>query len=387
MTPTSPDFYRAFEDRFRGSRESIKSRLSVYAPLLTALSAHTTARVAIDLGCGRGEWLELLTEMGFEASGSDLDAGMLSNCHDLNLNVQQRDALETLKYTPSNSVALVSAFHLVEHLPFDRVIELIEQAHRVLVPGGLIMMETPNSENIGVGTWNFYLDPTHERPIPHLLLEFATKFGGFEFAQVVRVNEDPNLQATEEVSLLDVLCRASPDYAIIGVKARADQKTVEEVFGGFLSHHHGLTLEALANRFDEKYSGAIRALDAELFALRAQFTSFQDFELKLLQQFSNDTGAHSERSLETFAHAKQTLVNRLDMIEQQFQAQVQRQTDEQAKLVDRFEALVQQQSLERAALAQQLHDVHMSTSWRLTKPLRLLVSGLKRIKRALSRSR
>jgi len=375
MTKT-PDFYRAFEDRFRGPRELVKSRLDFYVPLLLSVIEHHNTRKAIDLGCGRGEWLELLTEMGFEAHGSDLDAGMLSDCHDLNLNVTQQDALDALKNTPSNSVVLVSAFHLVEHLPFGRVIELIQQAYRVLVPGGVLIMETPNPENISVGTWSFYLDPTHQRPMPHQLLDFATKFGGFEFTQEIRLNEDPHIGTTKEISLLDVLLRASPDYALIGIKARTDQKSVADVFGDFFTDRTGLSLETLANRFDEKYSGAIRSLDAELFALRSQFISFQDFELKLLQQLSNDIDENTTTSLEKFARAKHTLVSRMDLLDEQMQVHLQR-----------LEAYIEQQLVEKSALDKQLREVYASTSWRLTKPLRGLAKHLRRFKHNIKRNR
>ena len=76
----SSDFYRAFEDRYRGSRDLIKSRLRVYLPFVEPLKALYSDCIAVDLGCGRGEWLELLKEKGIGAHGVDLDDGMLSAC-------------------------------------------------------------------------------------------------------------------------------------------------------------------------------------------------------------------------------------------------------------------------------------------------------------------
>ena len=86
-------FYRAFEDRYRGSREVIKSRLRTYQPFLGALLARYPGAPALDLGCGRGEWLELLTEQGFRARGVDLDAGMLAACLERGLDASHADAL------------------------------------------------------------------------------------------------------------------------------------------------------------------------------------------------------------------------------------------------------------------------------------------------------
>ena len=115
------DFYKAFEDRFRGSREQIKTRLNLYRPLLLSLHTGLSNPHAIDLGCGRGEWLEILGDTGFDAMGVDIDDAMLSDCHALGLKVKAGDAFELLQQTNDASVALVSAFHLVEHLPFASV--------------------------------------------------------------------------------------------------------------------------------------------------------------------------------------------------------------------------------------------------------------------------
>jgi SAM-dependent methyltransferase len=123
-------FYRAFEDRYRGSREIIKDRLRAY-PLSWIRCFSRLGRwgaTALDLGCGRGEWLELLGENGFAARGVDLDEGMLAACRERGLNAKHGDALAALRAQPDASLALVSAFHLVEHLPFDLVQELIAEA-------------------------------------------------------------------------------------------------------------------------------------------------------------------------------------------------------------------------------------------------------------------
>ena len=77
---TENSFYRAFEDRHRGSRELIKSRLNVYKQFIEPLLAIEKNPFAIDLGCGRGEWLEVLGEIGVTAIGVDLDKGMLAAC-------------------------------------------------------------------------------------------------------------------------------------------------------------------------------------------------------------------------------------------------------------------------------------------------------------------
>lgn len=158
-------FYRDFEARHRGGRNLILDRLRVYEPFVAPLAAEGDAR-ALDLGCGRGEWLELLEDWGVKARGVDLDDGMLSEARDRDLLVERADALEALRAVPDGDLAIVSAFHLAEHLPFDVLRALVKQASRALRPGGILILETPNPENPSVGLLSFHMDPTHLKPLP-----------------------------------------------------------------------------------------------------------------------------------------------------------------------------------------------------------------------------
>ena len=185
-------FYRAFEERHRGSRELIKSRLEVYLPFVEPLKTLYKAPEILDLGCGRGEWLELMQHNGFQAKGVDLDEGMLSACRELNLNVCQADALDYLRGLTANRLSVVSAFHVVEHISFEALRQLVDEAYRVLKPGGLLILETPNSENLVVGTSGFYLDPTHQRPLPAQLLAFVVEYAGFARVKTLYLQEPPD---------------------------------------------------------------------------------------------------------------------------------------------------------------------------------------------------
>ena len=215
----SDQFYRAFEEKFRGPRGLIQQRLEVYLPFVQPVCAAYPEALVLDLGCGRGEWLELLQKNGIAALGVDLDTGMLEACQQINLKVQCQDALESLKQLQDGSASVVSAFHLVEHLPFDRVKDLVAECHRVLKPGGLLIMETPNPENFMVATHNFYLDPTHLRPIPPDLLAFVPEYFGYESVKILRLQETDGVKTHPNLSMLDVLTGASPDYAVVAQKA------------------------------------------------------------------------------------------------------------------------------------------------------------------------
>lgn len=252
MSSDQNNFYKAFEDQHRGSRETIKSRLAVYMPFIQKIQEVHPNASALDLGCGRGEWLELLKDHQLSASGIDLDDGMLSACRSRGLNVQTGDAIAHLKSLPADSLSIVSGFHIAEHLSLGDLEALIVEALRVLKPAGLLILEAPNTENLVVGTSSFYLDPTHQRPLPSALLSFLVGYLGFTRSKVLGVQESVPLREEQgPTSLFAVLSGVSPDYAVIAQKA-GDASTVAS-FDAVFSKEYGLTLELLANRYQERF--------------------------------------------------------------------------------------------------------------------------------------
>jgi len=258
-------FYRAFEDRYRGSRELIKSRLTVYLPFVLPLKQFDGDCQGIDLGCGRGEWLELMQENGIDVQGIDLDQGMLDAAHGLGLNVSHGDAILSLQSLASESQIMVTGFHLAEHLPFELLQTLIQESLRVLKPGGLLILETPNPENIVVGTANFYLDPTHQRPIPSQLLAFMAEYCGFKKVKVLRLQESPELASGNTPALISVLNGVSPDYAVVAQKGGAP-----EIFAATtpaFEADYGLSLESLATRYDQQTEARAQQVEQQLAAI------------------------------------------------------------------------------------------------------------------------
>lgn len=243
----SKDFYRAFEEKHRGSRDFIKSRLEVYSPFFAPLQDLVLSNQAVDLGCGRGEWLELLGEHGYDVVGIDIDDAMLAACRERGFQVKTCDAISYLQALPNDSLAIVSAFHLVEHIPFEDLQVLLAEAKRVLRAGGLLILETPNPENLTVGACHFYLDPTHRRPIPPELLLFTTEFAGFHRSKILRLQETKSLILDQSPTLMSVLAGASPDYAVVAQKDGS-----ATAIGGLdaaFDLEFGLSLDTLAARF------------------------------------------------------------------------------------------------------------------------------------------
>jgi len=214
--------YVAFEDRFRGSRPDIRERQRTHLPLLREADAGSDERPIVDVGAGRGEWLELLREEGMQATGVDLNRGMVELCRGLDLNCVEDDAIGYLSRLADNSLGAVTGFHIIEHLPFKTFVALLDECLRVLKPGGLILFETPNPANLLVGSRFFYLDPTHRNPMPGELTAMIAEARGFVQVQIKELHPMPaRFQARDEVlaAQLDRMFHGPQDYALVARKA------------------------------------------------------------------------------------------------------------------------------------------------------------------------
>jgi SAM-dependent methyltransferase len=212
--------YASFEDRFRGTRADIRQRQTIYIPLVRQAQAGSSDSPVVDLGCGRGEWLELLRDEGLIARGVDLNRVFLASCREMALDVTEQDAVAFLSNIKSDSVGAVTAFHLVEHLPHKRLIALFDEALRVLKPSGIVIFETPNPENLLVGACNFYTDFTHINPLPPEPLRFLLEARGFVTTEIKRVHPFGHFKDLEVMAPeLAGFFTGAQDYALIGYKA------------------------------------------------------------------------------------------------------------------------------------------------------------------------
>lgn len=216
-------FFVAFEKHFRGDEKILHTQLSDdYLDLLYTAKQQVGDLPCLDLGCGRGVWLRILREAGFTAKGVDLNPGAIAQAQSQGLEVQVADALAWLVSQPNDSALAVTAFHLVEHIPFAVRLALTQEAVRVLAPGGVLIYETPNPENIWVGTHTFYHDPTHTQPLTPESLAFLTTYCGLEGVKILRLHPYPKEAAIPGVDALTarvngMTCNAQ-DFAVVAQK-------------------------------------------------------------------------------------------------------------------------------------------------------------------------
>ena len=215
--------YAELEDNFRGSFDEIKDRFRTYLPHLNSL-AITNDMPIVDLGCGRGEWLELLKEEGYKALGIDSNRVLLERCRARSLDVVESDVLQYLLGLPDNSLSAITGFHIIEHLNISVLMQLLDEIVRVVHPGGVVIFETPNPENVLVGSNYFYFDPTHRNPLPSLLMKFLLESRGLQRVEVM------NLHAWDQARIggknvltarFNDLFYGPMDYAIAGWKVSA----------------------------------------------------------------------------------------------------------------------------------------------------------------------
>lgn len=264
--------YRSFEDRFRGSSEVIRERQRVYLPLIGAIAASAPAgRRALDIGCGRGEWLGLIAQHGWTGIGVDSNLSMLGPEAPAGVAFVHGDGLDYLRSCADGSFGLATAFHVVEHVSNDVLTALLKELRRVLSPGGLVILETPNPENLTVASWSFYMDPTHRAPIAPALLRYCAEAAGFTNAAVLRLNGAASDRTKPLPSRLAGLFANAPDYSVIALNGEAEGTSLGEAIARFAaqaSEPSPADLPALLGEIDAlmRRAGSVDRIEHDLEA-------------------------------------------------------------------------------------------------------------------------
>jgi SAM-dependent methyltransferase len=217
--------YAGFENRYRGSEEDIIKQQSAFIPYFK------TKGMALDLGCGRGEFLGLLKENGIDARGIDINGQMIDICRDKALDCQKKDILQALAEIEDNSLGGIFSSQVVEHLSPEYLKRMIELAFLKIAPGGRIVLETINPASVFALVEIYFLDLSHEKPLHPQALRFLLESSGFEEVEIkysapMQEEQLQNLPGSDEMSSLlnrnidslNKLLYAPPNYAAIGLK-------------------------------------------------------------------------------------------------------------------------------------------------------------------------
>ena len=211
--------YETFEARFR-PEESVREHQQSYVELLSG------QKRVVDLGCGRGELVQMLEAKGVSAYGVEIEPDFIALLEEKGIEVVAKDAVAHLAELEPGAVDGVVASHLVEHLPASAVTSLVQLAAEKLADGGILIVETPNPESLVAGSINFHRDLTHVRPIHPDTLAFLCESAGFnvEVRRLSPVPEDDRLRGTGDgrldgiVEQLNDLLYGYQDYAVVGRK-------------------------------------------------------------------------------------------------------------------------------------------------------------------------
>ncbi len=194
--------YVGFEDYFRGSEELIRDRQLAYLPVLSA------RRRVLDVGCGRGEFLDLMRDAGVKATGIDLDGAMVEHCLSKGLAVEQADAVAFLQGLPSGSLDAVFAAQVIEHLSYADLLGFLRLACEKLAPSGILIVETVNP-HCPQALKNFWIDPTHRNPLFPETVVALCRLTGYAGAYIwyPQGSGDPDRDRLEQ-----------PDYAVVATR-------------------------------------------------------------------------------------------------------------------------------------------------------------------------
>ncbi len=217
--------YERFENRHRGPQEEIRRKQMEYIGFFRPGGA------VLDLGCGRGEFLELLREKGFRGQGVDLNAQMIGLCRDKGLEARRADILEALAATPDGSLDGIFSSQVIEHVSAAHLERLVELAFAKLAPGGTVVLETINPASVFALVQVYFLDLSHRLPVHPLALRFLLESAGFDDVRIIYGNglEEQKLKAlppadertailNDDIDRLNRLLYAAPEYAAAGRK-------------------------------------------------------------------------------------------------------------------------------------------------------------------------
>ncbi len=276
-----PDLYFDFENKFRGSRKQVEEKLAIYDELLDYIFSISNNPTALDIGSGRGEWLQKCSKKGFEARGIEINSAMIKESNKYNLTVLKGDAIEILQKIPNHSISLVTAFHVIEHLSHDQIEILFKECRRIVSNNGICLFETPSIDNLIVSTKSFYLDPTHINPINPDYMQYLLSHLGFDKVKYYYLNGGP-LSGESNFTLTRVLNGVAQDLLILAINSSTDMKSISNHISKWESNLNiGISTFQASEDFDIQLMKNISFLKNSLINLENEVNHLKKINLSL----------------------------------------------------------------------------------------------------------
>jgi O-antigen chain-terminating methyltransferase len=208
----------ALQELSHGSRAGMQECRRDYLAVLHTAGAGTAERPILDVGSGSGAWLELLREEGLEARGVEGNRVLAEECRGRGLRVGDGEPLGALRGEPDASLGAVTAFGLLERLPLSELVRFLDDVVRVLRPGGVAVFETPNPQNLLVGSYAFHLDPTRHRPLAAPVARFLAEARGLCHVEIRYPFAPAETPAGRPADALADALAQPQTYAVVGWK-------------------------------------------------------------------------------------------------------------------------------------------------------------------------
>ncbi len=324
--------YLDFENKFRGDRQSVIDTLSIYDPLIDLIVGGDPSPKLIDIGCGRGEWLQKYNHRFEDVFGIESNKEMIKICKEYNLKVIEGDAIDMLSKFDNKSVNVITLFHLIEHLEYRKLIKLLKECERVLKNDGLLIAETPNIDSVLVSTKSFHIDPTHINPIHADLVSFDLLRIGFSNVKTYDVHPGP-LKNASPLKITRVLNGVAQDLSIIATK-----KT--EVFE---------TLMKKTISWETPFSSSITTLKAAVehdLKLEKVLDEYKQSDLRLEQSIDDQKKILDDQK-QSLDDQKQSLDDQKQLLDEykQFDLRLEQSLDDQKKILDNQKQSIDDQKI------------------------------------------
>lgn len=214
--------YHSFENRFRGSVNEIKNRQRKYVDYFINKDN------VLDIGCGRGEFLELLSENNIKSMGMDLSSENVEYCIQRGLNVTLQDGIDYLESCEDDSIGGIFAAQVIEHISNVELIKLLNLAYKKLKKNSCIILETLNPKCLMIYAESFYMDPSHSKPVHPDTLQFMAEEAGYQKAEIIYMTPSDELvkipylkgnpEINDSVDRLNKIIYGEREYALVAKK-------------------------------------------------------------------------------------------------------------------------------------------------------------------------